>query len=146
MVSSILISKICQEECFYGDFELLFFITEICFLLQLCNESISEHFASSVIINVLLSLFFICLNCPFFDLKILVLCKSDLANFIKKFSLCRGIRTVVSMTVCDTHHFTTRDGICKFYLQIVYGKYFHFVRQEPNYYFSLQIFVFGFIA
>ena len=27
-----------------------------------------------------------------------------------------------------------------------YSKFFHFVRQEPNYDFSLQIIVFGFIA
>ena len=89
----------------------------------------------------------------FFELQILVLRKrtrSDLANSIKKFSLS-GYQTAISnVTVCDIDQYKNIDCICNSYLQNVsecfYGNYFHFVRQEPNYVFPLQIFVLSFVA
>ena len=90
----------------------------------------------------------------FFELQILVLRKrtrSDLANSIKKFSLSGYQTAISSVTVWDIDLYKNRDGICNSYLQSVfeecfYGNYFHFVRQEPNYVFPLQIFVLSFVA
>ena len=90
----------------------------------------------------------------FFELKIFVLRKrtrSDLAKSTKKVLSVGVSNRDLQSDSLGYSPVQKRDGICNSYLQSVskecfYGNYFHFVRQEPNYDFSLQRFVLSFVA